>query len=282
MFHGHYLGLYEKALEDNLSWKERLKAAKELGFDYMEISIDETDKRIQRLYWNKEEMKKLADTVYETGIPIRTMCLSAHRKYPFGSHDALTRQKAYEIMEKAIAFADFLNIKVIQLAGYDVYYEKSSDESVKAFEDGMRWAAGLAETHQIMLGMEIMDTNFMNSISRHLELEHKINSPYYKVYPDIGNLTAWGNDIASELYKGIGSIVSIHLKETKPVSDTSPGKFRGVPFGSGTVDFAEFFRLIRKYEYKGPFLIEMWSGTTDDDLKEIKRTIEFLENAYGE
>ena len=36
------LGIYEKALPIDLSWPERFKAAKALGFDYLEISIDET------------------------------------------------------------------------------------------------------------------------------------------------------------------------------------------------------------------------------------------------
>ena len=34
------------------------------------------------------------------------------------------RSKPYEIMEKAILLADDLGIRVIQLAGYDVYYEE--------------------------------------------------------------------------------------------------------------------------------------------------------------
>jgi L-ribulose-5-phosphate 3-epimerase UlaE len=37
------IGLYEKALPKQLNWEERLSAAKDAGFDFMEISIDETD-----------------------------------------------------------------------------------------------------------------------------------------------------------------------------------------------------------------------------------------------
>ena len=51
MFHGHLLGLYEKALPAEWSWERRLSAARELGFDYMEISIYETDGRMARLWW---------------------------------------------------------------------------------------------------------------------------------------------------------------------------------------------------------------------------------------
>ena len=81
--------------------------------------------------------------------------------------------------------------------------------------------ARLGERYQVMHAMEIMDTPFMNSITKHLWYEERIRSPYYRVYPDLGNLTAWGNDIAAELKKGIASIVAIHLKETRPVTAES-------------------------------------------------------------
>ena len=35
------LGLYEKAMPSDLTWKEKLETAKEAGYDFVEISIDE-------------------------------------------------------------------------------------------------------------------------------------------------------------------------------------------------------------------------------------------------
>ena len=52
-------GIYEKALEKNISWHQRLLDAKELGFDFVEISIDETDERLARLDWTKEQREEL-------------------------------------------------------------------------------------------------------------------------------------------------------------------------------------------------------------------------------
>ena len=43
------LGLYEKAMPD-VSWEEKLKIAKEAGYDFVEISIDATEERISRVY----------------------------------------------------------------------------------------------------------------------------------------------------------------------------------------------------------------------------------------
>ena len=47
------LGIYEKALPVDVSWQERLTIAKDLGFDFVEMSIDESDARLARLDWQQ-------------------------------------------------------------------------------------------------------------------------------------------------------------------------------------------------------------------------------------
>ena len=118
------LGLYEKAMPGTMTIEEKLICAKECGFDYVELSVDETDEKLARLDWTKEERLALVQQMYNAGLPLRSMCLSGHRKYPFGAKDATIREKGMEIMEKAIDLADDLGIRTIQLAGYDAYYEK--------------------------------------------------------------------------------------------------------------------------------------------------------------
>lgn len=52
------LGLYEKAIKLDLTWEEKLTCAKESGFDFVEISIDETDEKLKRLNWTRDERLK--------------------------------------------------------------------------------------------------------------------------------------------------------------------------------------------------------------------------------
>jgi hexulose-6-phosphate isomerase len=280
MIHGHLLGLYEKALPKEWSWKQRLQTAKELGFDYMEISIDETDDRISRLYWDNSRRMELLLMCKVLNMPIQSMCLSAHRRFPFGSADKKTREVAYELMERAIEFANDLGIRVIQLAGYDVYYEPSTQASIEGFMEGMKWSAKLAERYQIMLAMEIMDTPFMNSITKHLAYEQQVKSPWYKVYPDLGNLTAWGNNVESELEKGIDSIVAVHIKETKAVTKNFEGQFKCVDFGNGDVDFVKCFSKLEQLNYKGPYLVEMWTNPERNDVDTISEALSFIHKQY--
>ncbi len=229
------LGLYEKAMPSDLTWKEKLETAKEAGYDFVEISIDETDAKLARLDWTKEERLDLVKTMYEVGLPIRTMCLSGHRKYPIGSSSPETCARGMEIMEKAIQLADDLGIRIIQLAGYDVYYEESTPETVERFGKNLEKCERMAAKKGIILGFETMETEFMNTVEKAMKYVNRINSPYLGVYPDMGNITnaakTYGTDVLEDIRTGIGHLDAVHLKETVP------GVFREVPFGTGHVDF---------------------------------------------
>lgn len=265
----HPLGIYEKALPPGLTWPENLALAKACGFDFVEISIDESDARLQRLEWTRAERRELATAVIDSGMRIPTMCLSAHRRFPFGSRDPALRQRARAVMLAAIRLAQDIGIRTVQLAGYDVYYEAHDDESVARFADGLRWSVEQAAAAQVMLSVEIMDTPFINSITKWKVWDAEIASPWFTVYPDIGNLSAWGNDVAAELRSGIDRIAAIHLKETLPVTPSSPGQFRDVPFGEGCVDFVGIFRTLQELNYRGTFLIEMWTGKAAEPVAEM-------------
>ncbi len=229
------LGLYEKSMPADLSWEEKLSEAKGAGFDFVEISIDETDAKHSRLDMTKEERLELVTLMQKTGVPIRTMCLSGHRKYPLGSSHPETEKRGMEIMEKAICLAEDLGIRIIQLAGYDVYYEPSTLETKKRFLKNLKKAAEMAAKAGVLLGFETMENEFMNTVEKAMKYVTLTGSSYLHVYPDIGNITnaakSYENDVLEDLELGRGHIVAMHLKETVP------GKFREIPFGTGHVDF---------------------------------------------
>jgi L-ribulose-5-phosphate 3-epimerase len=257
------LGIYEKALPAGESWLERLQLAKKLGFDFVEMSIDETDARLSRLDWNRDARLSLVSAIAETGVRVPSMCLSAHRRFPLGCEDDAIRAQGLEIMRKAIAFAQDVGIRVIQLAGYDVYYQEANDETRRRFREGLKESVEMASRAQVTLAMEIMDYPLMNSISKALGYAHYLNNPWFQLYPDIGNLSAWDNDVQMELQAGIGHIVAVHVK------DTRPGVFKNVPFGTGVVDFEQCFRTLKESGYCGPYLIEMWSETAENPEAEV-------------
>lgn len=262
------LGIYEKAIPNDFSWKEKMQTAKAAGFDYIEISVDESDERLARLDWSDQEIEEIRSYMEETGIVIPTMCLSGHRRFPFGSKDKATRARAFEIMEKGILLAQKLGVRCIQLATYDVYYEESDEETKELFLDGMKKSVEMASRAGVILAMEIMDTPFVGTILRAMHYIKKIPSPYFKIYPDMGNLTQFSSDVESEFELGLVETVAIHVKETKP------GVFKNVPFGEGTVQFTNIFRKLKELNYTGMFLIEMWADNSrKQTMEEAVETI---------
>lgn len=262
------LGIYEKAIPNDFSWKEKMQTAKAAGFDYIEISVDESDERLARLDWSDQEIEEIRSYMKETGIVIPTMCLSGHRRFPFGSKDKATRARAFEIMEKGILLAQKLGVRCIQLATYDVYYEESDEETKALFLDGMKKSVEMASRAGVVLAMEIMDTPFVGTILKAMHYIKEIPSPYFKIYPDMGNLTQFSSDVESEFELGLAETVAIHVKETKP------GVFKNVPFGEGTVQFTNIFRKLKELNYTGMFLIEMWADNSrKQTMEEAVETI---------
>jgi len=275
----YLLGLYEKAMPGNLTWAEKLQAAKNAGFDYVEMSIDETDDKLARLDYTDGQIDEIKAAMRAVNLPFRSICLSGHRKYPFGSHDKATQVRSMEIMQKAVTLAARLGIRTIQLAGYDVYYEDGDDQTRADFLTNLKLATEMAAKEGVQLGFETMETPFMDTVGKAMKYVNLVDSPYLGVYPDVGNITnaslLYGNDVADDLKSGKGHIVAVHLKETVP------GKYREIPYGTGHVDFEKVIKTswelgVRRY------VTEFWfvKGVTQDWKAELESANKFIRGYF--
>ena len=252
------IGLYEKAMPKDIGWKEKFQVAKSAGYDYIEISIDETDEKLARLDWSDAQIRDVVSVAYGESMSFGSICLSGQRRYALGDKD---ETKSLEILEKAIRFARIAGIPVIQMAGYDTYYAQSTEETEKRFRKNLALGTAVAAKEGIILAFETMETPFMDTMEKAMRRILPIASPYLGVYPDIGNLNnaalLYKSDILADMEKGKGHIVAAHIKETMP------GKYREVPFGTGVVDFE---RILKKLWQLGVrrYVTELWYTGNDD------------------
>ena len=151
------LSVYEKAMPGHIGWKEKLTAAKEAGYDGVELSVDESDERLSRLDWSAAQRLDLLRASRETGVRLPSLCLSGHRRYPLGSRDPETVRRGMAILEKAVRLAGDLGIRLIQLAGYDVYYEPSAPDTAARFAENLQHAVSIAAADGVTLGFETME-----------------------------------------------------------------------------------------------------------------------------
>ena len=149
----------------------------------------------------------------------------------------------------------------------------------------MQWSAKQAEKMGIMLAVEIMDTSYLNSLSKFEILKKEVNSPYFMAYPDVGNISGWNYDVCTELMLSREHIVQIHLKDTYKVKANYSGQFRDLTIGEGEVDFLAIFKILKQINYTAPLVIEMWAKdhkwreniiTAQKRLKTIAENAEFV------
>jgi predicted hexulose-6-phosphate isomerase len=270
------LGLYEKSMPGSLSVAEKLGEAGMAGFDYLELSIDETDEKLARLDWTGSEILALRQAQEAAGVPIGSICLSGHRRFPLGHPDPEVQRQSLAIMEKAIRLAVRLGARIIQIAGYDVYYEASTAATAENFERNLLLSVEMAARWGVTLAFETMETEFMNTVGKAMAWVRKADSPYLQVYPDLGNITnaalAAGRDPLADLREGRGHIAALHLKETKP------GIFREVPYGAGHVRFAESAAAALELGVR-LFVGEFWHTGEPDWRKTLASSERFLRQA---
>ena len=268
------LGLYEKAICFNLEWEAKLELARSSGFSFLELNIDANGDRLPRLY-DGSTAAKLRHASEREDFPVETLALSANRGYPLGSEDRAVREKGLEIVKRGIAFAHDSGIRLIHLAGYDEHAGKQNTNTERLFYDSINICAREAASRGVILSIETMDTLFMGSISRVMNVVRMVDSPYLQCYADIGNITAAGLDPVKEIKIGGKHIVGVHIKDTKP------GVYRDIPFGEGTVDFDLCLGALASIGYNGFFVAETWSHDRESFHDCLPQISAFLTEKLG-
>ena len=270
------IGLYEKAMRNSLSWREKLECAKECGYDYVEMTIDASEEKIARVYSSQEERLELVKTMFEAGLPIRSMSVSALTKFAIGDPDDVKRNRGVEILNKSIELAADLGIRVVMVPGYDIYFGESTLETKRLFLENITKATEYAAALGVVLGFETMENEFMNTVGKAMKYVSLVDSPYLKIYPDSGNITnaavLHSHDVCEDLSLGKNNVVALHLKESKP------GIFREVPYFTGHVPFEGLIETawglgVRRY------VTELWDVGLDswkDDIKFANKSMRAL------
>jgi len=235
----NFLGIYEKSLPDTLKLREKIQLFKKAGYHCFELSIDESDKRINRVNWSKEQIEAFIGLMQEEEFYSYSICLSANRKYPIGDQDAGIRNRGVELIQKAVDFSLKVGIRVILIPGYDTYYRNGNGETKKLFLNSLDKVVQYAAGRGVILALENIEKPFMNSVDAAMEYIKEIPTPYLQCYVDPGNMVAAGiEDLIGQVQRAKGHIAAIHLK------DGRWGEFKNVHYGSGKVDFVNLFQSL--------------------------------------
>lgn len=273
--YNYSLGLYEKAMPDDMPLEEKLLIAKKTGYDHLEICVDLNPERQKRLDWTVDERKYWRNFIYDNQIPLTTFSLSALRGSPLGILDNARNQEAFELIEKGAKLAFDLGSRVMLINGYDVYDQPSTPETVARFYKNLPKAVAICEKYGVILAIENAEKEFCDSVQKAAKYVDFINSPYFKIYADCGNSANYAKgDVDKALFDltcGAGRIAAMHLK------DTTIGEYRYTPYGQGHVDFTRNIKTIKNMSIR-IFTAELFYREGTDYTSEAIRVNKFLRN----
>lgn len=259
------IGIYEKGLPTG-PLPSMLNAAARAGYDFVEMSIDESPGRLDRLGMDMASRRDLLAAGRHAGCPIRSITVSAQRAWSMGDVDPETRSRSLDILVDAIRLAADIEAPVVQVAGYATFERERSENSYSWFIEGLNKAAVVARSCGVQLGVENVDGEDVITAADALRVVADVDDPAVKLYPDIGNLAANDLDVVAELLRLAPIAVGFHLK------DTRVGVYRRVPFGAGIVPWEEVFDVLSAST--APLVIEMWNDRGDPE--EARRAREWL------
>ena len=77
-------------------------------------------------------------------------------------------------------------------------------------------------------------------------------------------------DVLKELKLGITHIAALHIK------DTTESVFRRIPYGEGDVDFISVFKELKRINFHGPLLMEMWADNKKNNFSIISDAMDWI------
>ena len=252
------------------TWSKMFDDVANLGFDGIEISIDESDERLARLDWTEKDCLSLISQAKQSGVLLQSVCFSGQRRFPMGSADPAIVQKSLDMMRKCIRLCQSLGVRVLQVAGYDVFYEPSNSSTYRRYIDNLAKMTQIAERHGVVLAIEPVEAGVV-SITKALDIIREINSPFLQIYPDIANMASLGIDYFPEFEAGVGHIAQIHIR------DALPNFFYGVDIGTGIIDFDKTFQMFDRLHLSCPLTLETWNLENPQYLDDLRHAKQFIE-----
>ena len=245
---------YKKALgytmiKEDLSVEDKLKLAKDVGFEGIEIPT-------QLLNKQTPEPKVLARASEKVGVPVHGVVNSSHPDLK-GAIDEAVLYGATSVLHVVRPKPD-----------------GSFMENYRSSQEAIRKAIPYAEKKRVHILVENVWNTFLIeplTMARYID---ELDSPYVKAYFDVGNVVRWG--WPQHWIEVLGKrIVKIHIKEYNLKAAMSEGMGKGFafPIGQGSIDWKRVREELAKIGYRGWATAEV-SGGNRKRLAEISQQMD--------
>ncbi len=249
----------------NLSMEERMRLARDAGFEGIEIALNEDTDGSQKelgllcLDSTDEQIAEIVALAESVGIEIASVACGLYWKYSLTSDSEEDVKKAYQVTETLLRSAQKVGVDgclVIpgcvysSFAGLDpVPYDVCYQRALKAIRD----LAPIAEETGVKMGLEYVWNGFLLSPLEFARFIEEVGSEYVGIYLDTGNMIATG--LAEDWIRILGRrIVRVHFKDFK----RSVGTLEGFcDLLEGDVNWPQVMKAFAEVGYDGWATAEM-------------------------
>lgn len=252
------LGIMEGVLKQ--PWENMFQAAKQLGFDGIEVTSPVIGKVKQLNALSHKDGVAVSSLICwgrafgGTSISERNAEGKTTSRPPTPEESASAK---YNLID-TLANCEALGAGCILLPLFALKNLEENRELVDGIVEDLKSCARYAEGHRVIIGYEgALAAQDM------LTLLNRVGSDYVQCYYDIANVLNWGYDPAQEIRQLAGRLCAIHIKD-----------FKGQYLGEGQVNLAACCEAIKETGYSHYLTLE--TDSTDDPIGAAKRNLTTL------
>ena len=226
--------------DDN--WEQEFAIAKQIGFDCMELLVKETNFKENPLFSEsgKKTIRKLAKK-HSLETPSIHGFYSKEIHYPATLVELLRFGKEVGARTVLVSFSHENVLK----------NENDKKLALKQLEPGVKEAEKIGS--RVAIETEMLAPELKTFIE-------SFQSNAVGIYYDIGNMVSLNADVPMEITFLANLIFGVHIKDRKR------NRGKTVPIGTGDTNFPVVFKVFKKIDYKGSYIMQGARSETINDI----------------
>jgi L-ribulose-5-phosphate 3-epimerase len=253
-------GLVWDMLPSSLSYADRMKLAREVGFEVVQAPTT-PDKH------DAEELKKAAEAA---NVRIDSVMNMAHWEYPLSSGDAAVVERSMEGMRTSLHNAKLWGADAVLLVPAVVNAQTTYEEAWERSQKQIRKLIPLAAELKVVVAIEEVWNKFLLSPLEMQKYIAEFESPWIRSWFDVGNVVFYG--YPQDWIRTLGkSIYKVHVKDFKRKQEG----YAWVNLGEGDVDWAAVRQAFADVGYTGSAIAEL-DGGDEAYLRDVSKRMDRL------
>ncbi|HEY8944067.1 MAG TPA: sugar phosphate isomerase/epimerase family protein [Polyangiaceae bacterium] len=245
------------------SWQKEFGIAAHLGFAAIEWIL-EAPRAEENPLLSAEGRAEIRRVSAASGVAVRSICADyfmVHRLAGDGEVATHKNRRAFlEMLDAAHEIgAERILVPLLETSAVD------TPELRAEVRESLAAVAEHAAARGIVLGLEMEIAG-----PEYRALIDSVGSPAVRAYYDVGNSTAQGFDVATDVLPLLDVLHAVHLKDRRRGGSS-------VPLGTGDTNFSGFFRVLTRHDFRGDLLLQhFFDGDPEGAARAALATVQAL------